>query len=71
MRLDCGYQNGVRGFIYSVSLRRDFPQAKALAYAAECVHARDASAESSAVTEKVTVAPQGSKPRRSECLRLG
>jgi hypothetical protein len=34
MRLDYGYQNGVRGFIQSVSLRRDLPQAKALAYTA-------------------------------------
>ena len=42
MRLDFGYQNGARGFIHSVSLRRDLPQAKALAYTAGCIHARDA-----------------------------
>jgi hypothetical protein len=45
MRLDFGYQNGVRGFIHSVSLRRDLPQAEALAYTAECIHAHYALAE--------------------------
>jgi hypothetical protein len=40
MRLDYGYQNGVRGFIQSVSLWRDLPQAKALAYTAGCIRAR-------------------------------
>jgi hypothetical protein len=51
MRLDYGYQNGVRGFIQSVSLRRDLPQAKALAYTAGCIHARDALAEITAITD--------------------
>jgi Protein of unknown function (DUF3037) len=51
MRIDYGYQNGARGFIHAVSLRRDLPQAKALAYTAECIHARDASAEIAAITE--------------------
>lgn len=46
MRLDYGYQNGVRGFIQSVSLRRDLPQAKALAYTTGCIHARDGSRKS-------------------------
>ena len=31
MRIDFGYQNGERGFIQTVSLRRDIPQAKVLA----------------------------------------
>jgi hypothetical protein len=51
MRIDYGYQNGARGFIHAVSLRRDLPQAKALAYTAACIHARDASAEIAAITE--------------------
>ncbi|MGA9571099.1 MAG: DUF3037 domain-containing protein [Candidatus Acidiferrales bacterium] len=51
MRLDYGYQNGVRGFIQSVSLRRDLPQAKALAYTAGCIHARDRLAEITAITD--------------------
>jgi DUF3037 family protein len=51
MRLDYGYQNGARGFIHSVSLRRDIPQAKVLAYTAERIHARDSLAEIVAITE--------------------
>jgi hypothetical protein len=60
MRLDYGYQNGARGFIHSVSLRRDLPQAKALAYTAGCIHARDAQAEITAVTD---TAPDAENPR--------
>ncbi len=60
MRLDFGYQNGARGFIHSVSLRRDLPQAKALAYTAGCIHARDAAAEITAVTDAV---PDPENPR--------
>jgi hypothetical protein len=60
MRLDYGYQNGVRGFIQSVSLRRDLPQAKALAYTAGCIHARDALAEMTAITD---TAPDAENPR--------
>jgi hypothetical protein len=59
-RLDYGYQNGVRGFIQSVSLRRDLPQAKALAYTASCIHARDRLAEITAITD---TAPDGENPR--------
>jgi hypothetical protein len=51
MRMDYGYQNGVRGFIHAVSLRRDIPQAKVLAYTAGCIHAHDALAEIAAVTD--------------------
>src|SRR5580698_6710839 len=53
LRQDYGYQNGVRGFIQSVSLRRDLPQAKALAYTAGCIHARDRLAEITAITDTV------------------
>src|SRR5271155_2574596 len=60
MRLDYGYQNGVRGFIQSVSLRRDLPQAKALAYTAGCIHARDRLAEITAITD---TAPDTENPR--------
>jgi hypothetical protein len=60
MRLDYGYQNGVRGFIQSVSLRRDLPQAKALAYTAGCIHARDRLAEITAITDS---APDAENPR--------
>ena len=60
MRLDYGYQNGARGFIQSVSLRRDLPQAKALAYTAGCIHARDRLAEITAVTD---TAPDRENPR--------
>ncbi|MFZ0523945.1 MAG: DUF3037 domain-containing protein [Candidatus Acidiferrales bacterium] len=67
MRLDYGYQNGVRGFIHSVSLRRDLPQAKALAYTAECIHARDALAEITAITEN---APDPENPRQVFVERL-
>lgn len=67
MRLDYGYQNGVRGFIHSVSLRRDLPQAKALAYTAECIHARDALAEITAITEN---APDPENPRQFFVDRL-
>ena len=67
MRLDYGYQNGVRGFIHSVSLRRDLPQAKALAYTAECIHARDAEAEITAITE---AEPDRENPRQLFVERL-
>jgi hypothetical protein len=67
LRLDYGYQNGVRGFIHSVSLRRDLPQAKALAYTAECIHARDALAEITAITE---AAPDPENPRQLFVERL-
>jgi hypothetical protein len=60
MRLDYGYQNGARGFIQLVSLRRDLPQAKALAYTAGCIHARDRLAEITAITE---TAPDAENPR--------
>jgi hypothetical protein len=67
MRLDYGYQNGVRGFIHSISLRRDIPQAKVLAYTAQCIHARDALAQITAITE---VEPAGDNPRHQFVERL-
>jgi len=70
MRLDYGYQNGVRGFIQSVSVRRDLPQAKALAYTAGCIHERDRLAEITAITD---TAPDAQNPRHVfvEKLRAG
>jgi hypothetical protein len=67
MRLDCGYQNGVRGFIQSVSLRRDLPRSKALAYTAGCIHARDSLAEITAITD---TAPDGENPRHAFVEKL-
>jgi Protein of unknown function (DUF3037) len=67
MRLDYGYQNGVRGFIHSVSLRRDLPQAKALACTAGCIHARDALAEITAITD---TAPDAENPRHVFVAKL-
>jgi hypothetical protein len=65
--LDYGYQNGVRGLIQSVSLRRDLPQAKALAYTAGCIHARDRLAEITAFTD---AAPDAGNPRHVFVERL-
>jgi hypothetical protein len=50
-RLDFGYQNGVRGFVHGVSLKRDTAQAKVLAYTASRIRARDSAAEIAAITE--------------------
>lgn len=52
MRLDFGYQNGMRGFIHSVALKRDAAQAKVLAYTAASIHAHDATCEVTAITEE-------------------
>jgi hypothetical protein len=67
LRLDYGYQNGVRGFIHSISLRRDIPQAKVLAYTAECIHARDSRAQITAITE---VEPAADNPRHQFVEKL-
>ena len=67
MRLDYGYQNGARGFIHSVSLRRDIPQAKVLAYTAERIHARDSLAEVVAITE---AEPSPDDPRHQFVAKL-
>jgi hypothetical protein len=50
MRLDYGYQNPARGFIQTISLRRDVQQAKILAHT--CIHARDSEAKITAITEE-------------------
>ena len=67
LRLDYGYQNGVRGFIHSISLRRDIPQAKVLAYTAERIHARDSRAQITAITE---VEPAADNPRHQFVEKL-
>lgn len=57
----------MRGFIHSVSLRRDLPEAEALAYTAECIHARYALAEITGITE---AAPDRENPRQLFVERL-
>jgi hypothetical protein len=52
MKLDYGYRrNGTRGFLQAFSLARDVAQAKALAYTAQCIRARIAKTEFTAITE--------------------
>lgn len=60
LRLDYGYRNGVRGYIHSIVLNRDLAQAKVLAYTAECIRARYADSEFTAVTE---IEPARDNPR--------
>lgn len=68
MRLDYGYRfNGTRGYVQAFSLTRDPAQAKVLAYTAECIRARYASAEFTAITEAV---PLSDNPRHQFILRL-
>jgi hypothetical protein len=66
-RLDYGYQNGIRGFIHVVSLGGDTEHAKVLAYTAERIHARDARAKITAITE---VAPTPTFSRHQFVERL-
>jgi hypothetical protein len=51
MRLDCGYRNGVRGFLHALALGRDASHAKVLVYTAERTRARVAVCEFTAITE--------------------
>ena len=51
----------------SVSLRRDIPQAKVLAYTAERIHARDSLAEVVAITE---TEPSPDNPRHQFVAKL-
>lgn len=52
MRLDYAYRyNGTRGYLQTVALGRDPSQAKVLAYTAECIRARAANSEFTAITE--------------------
>jgi len=61
MRLDYAYRyNGTRGYLHAVSLSRDASQAKVLAYTAECIRARMANAEFTAVTE-IEPAPENAR----------
>jgi len=67
MRIDYAYENGRRGFVHAVALGRDPSQAKVLAYTAECIRARFAEAEFTAVTE---VPPEAGNPRHQFVARL-
>lgn len=68
MRIDYGYRfNGTRGYVQAFSLARDPSQAKALAYTAECIRARQANSEFAAITE---TAPLPANPRHQFILRL-
>jgi hypothetical protein len=68
MRLDYAYRyNGTRGYLHAVALGRDPAQAKVLAYTAECIRARAASSEFTAITE---VEPAPENPRHQFVARL-
>jgi hypothetical protein len=68
LRLDyaCRY-NGTRGYLHAVVLGRDPAQAKVLAYTAECIRARAANSEFTAITE---VEPARENPRHQFVARL-
>ena len=68
LRLDyaCRY-NGTRGYLHAVVLGRDPAQAKVLAYTAECIRARAANSEFTAITE---VAPARDNSRHQFVARL-
>jgi hypothetical protein len=51
MRIDYGRQNGERGFIQTVSLRRDVEQAKVPSCTTERIHLRDSREKIAAITE--------------------
>jgi hypothetical protein len=67
MRLDYGYRNGARGFLYAVALGRDASQAKVLVYTAERIRARLAKCEFTAITE---TEPLRENPRHQFIARL-
>jgi hypothetical protein len=68
MRIDFGYRyNGTRGYLQALSLGRDPAQAKVLAYTAECIRARQADSEFTAITE---IAPLSANPRHQFVVRL-
>ena len=68
MRLDYAYRyNGTRGYLQTVALGRDPSQAKVLAYTAECIRARAANSEFTAITE---VEPVRENPRHQFIARL-
>jgi len=68
LRLDYAYRyNGTRGFLHAVALGRDPAQAKVLAYTAECIRARAAQTEFTAITE---IEPAPGNPRHQFMSRL-
>ena len=68
MRIDFGYRyNGTRGYVQALSLGRDPVQAKVIAYTAECIRARQANSEFTAITE---IAPLNENPRHQFIARL-
>ncbi len=67
LKLDYGYQNGVRGYLHSVVLGRDLAQAKVLAYTAECIRARVPGCEFTAITE---MEPARDNPRHQFMARV-
>lgn len=68
MRIDFGYRyNGTRGYVQALSLGRDPAQAKVIAYTAECIRARQANSEFTAITE---VAPLAENARHQFIARL-
>jgi Protein of unknown function (DUF3037) len=68
MRLDYAYRyNGTRGYLHTVVLGRDAAQAKVLAYTAECIRARAANSEFTAITE---IEPAPNNPRHQFVSRL-
>jgi hypothetical protein len=50
-RFEFGYQNGVRGFVHTIAMKNDLALAKVVSYTAGRVHAKDASAEVTAITD--------------------
>lgn len=67
-RLDYGYRyNGTRGYVHAVALGRDPAQAKVLAYTAECIRARAANSEFTAITE---IEPAPENPRHQFVAKL-
>jgi DUF3037 family protein len=67
LRLDYAYQNGVRGYLQSFSIRRDSSQAKVLAYTAERIRARIPACEFTAITE---IEPEPENRRHQFVSRL-
>lgn len=68
MRMDYAYRfNGTRGYAQALSLGRDPAQAKVLAYTAECIRAKQAHSEFTAITE---TGPLAENARHQFIVRL-
>jgi hypothetical protein len=68
MRIDYAYRfNGTRGYVQALSLGRDPAQVKVLAYTAECIRAKQAHSEFTAITE---TAPLQDNRRHQFMVRL-